>query len=179
MLAGLAVAMLVAGHWVTDEIAGGAPGWLNLIVFVLLWDAVKIGLVAISVGARVVFTSFRRGAIPPRSVRRIRGMSDDLSLFGDDAPVAPASVAPPASAPISDWQIDLLRKALDARGLTSMSDRQAAIELAAGRTVESLRALTHEEGLRVLSRLGESPAIARSEKSAWDDRDEDTWIDRL
>lgn len=105
-------------------------------------------------------------------------MSDDLSLFGDDPDPTLAEV-PSAPTPIADWQVDLLRKALDARGLTVMEERQQAIETAAGRPVPSLRALTHEEGLRVLSRLGSQPALRRTEKSAWDDRDEDTWIDRL
>lgn len=104
-------------------------------------------------------------------------MTDDLSLFGDDPRPAPVEV-PKAPAPIADWQVDLLRKALDARGLISMKDRQEAIESAAGRTVASLRALTHEEGLQVLSRLGQ-PAAGGAKSSAWDERDEDTWIDRL
>ena len=86
---------------------------------------------------------------------------------------------PAAPTPIADWQVDLLRKALDARGLTSMSDRQQAIASAAGRTVESLRALTHDEGLQVLSRLGQQRAGGRRDTSLWDSRDEDTWIDRL
>jgi len=103
---------------------------------------------------------------------------DDLSLFGDE-PSAPPAEVPTAPTPIADWQVDLLRKALDARGLTSMSDRQQAIESAAGRTVESLRSLTHDEGLRVLSRLGQQPSAGRSATSQWDDREEDTWIDRL
>jgi hypothetical protein len=103
---------------------------------------------------------------------------DDLSIFGDDeqAPTSVHAVTPTA---IADWQIDLLRKALDARGLTSMLERQQAIEAAAGRPVESLRALTHEEGLRVLSHLGQEHRAGRAETSSWDDREEDTWIDRL
>ena len=105
-------------------------------------------------------------------------MSDDLSLFGDDEPAAPrAQVSAPA--PIADWQVDLLRKALDARGLMAMEDRQQAIESAAGRKVESLRSLTLDEGMQVLSRLGQQAPAARSETSQWDDREEDTWIDRL
>lgn len=105
-------------------------------------------------------------------------MPDDLSLFGDDEP---ATVPVHAEAPtaIADWQVDLLRKALDARGLTSMSERQQAIEAAAARPVDSLRKLTHEEGLRVLSCLGQQHGSGRAAKSAWDDREEDTWIDRL
>jgi DNA polymerase-3 subunit epsilon len=104
-------------------------------------------------------------------------VNDELSLFGEEpAPEAPVA---PVAAPITGWQVDLLRKALDARGLTTMSERQSAIEVAAGRPVESLRALTHDEGLQVLSRLGQAPTSGRAGKSAWDDRDEDTWIDRL
>lgn len=59
-----------------------------------------------------------------------------------------------------------------------MSDRRALIEEAAGRPVESLRALTHDEGLRVLAKLGDDAPVRRV-GSAWDERDEDTWIDRL
>lgn len=104
-------------------------------------------------------------------------MSDDLSLFGDDAP-APRE-APKVQTPIADWQVDLLRKALDGRGLTTMADRQRAIEAAAGRPVESLRALTHDEAMSVLTKLGQAPASDRRSTSSWDDRDEDTWIDRM
>lgn len=105
-------------------------------------------------------------------------MSDELSLFGDD-PAESAPAAPTKSPPVSDWQVDLLRKALDGRGLTTMTDRQQAIEAAAARPVESLRALTQEEALSVLNRLGQAPVKKAAGKSAWDDRDEDTWIDRL
>lgn len=105
-------------------------------------------------------------------------MSDDLSLFGDD-PAEPAPAAPTKSPAVSDWQVDLLRNALDGRGLTTMTDRQQAIESAAGRPVESLRALTQEEALSVLSRLGQAPVKKASGTSAWDDREDDTWIYRM
>ncbi len=105
-------------------------------------------------------------------------MSDELSLFGDE-PTTPEPVAQPSAPSISDWQVDLLRKALDARGLTSMAERQAAIEAATGRGVPSLRALTQEEALRILNQFGQEPPKRSSSGSAWDDREEDTWIDRL
>jgi DNA polymerase-3 subunit epsilon len=108
----------------------------------------------------------------------MRPVSGDLSLFGDDEPEQPATTAR-VEPPIADWQVDLLRKALDARGLTTQGERQAAIAEHAGRPVESLRVLTHEEALRVLSRLGQTPAAKSGTGSAWDERDEDTWIDRL
>jgi hypothetical protein len=105
-------------------------------------------------------------------------VSDDLSLFGDDAPTASTEpIRAPSS--IADWQVDLIRKALDARGLASMAARQRTIEDAAGRTVDALRDLTHDEAIQVLSRLGQAPATRRIDKSAWDERNEDTWIDRL
>lgn len=105
-------------------------------------------------------------------------MSDELSLFGDE-PTTPEPVAQPTAPPVSDWQVDLLRKALDARGLTSMAERQTAIETAAGREVSSLRALTQEEALSILNQFGQEPRKRGSAGSAWDDRQEDTWIDRL
>lgn len=104
-------------------------------------------------------------------------MDGDLSLFGDDEPAAPVS-APAAPSPIADWQVDLLRKALDARGIADMAERQRLIEETVGRPVNSLRGLTHDEGIKILSHVGQS-APQRGEGSAWDERDEDTWIDRL
>lgn len=104
-------------------------------------------------------------------------MTDDFALFGDDPQVAPPQVAAPA--PIADWQRDLIRKALDARGLTAIEDRQRAVEGAAGREVATLRDLTHDEAIRVLNRLGEAGSTRDRSASLWDSRDEDTWIDRL
>jgi len=106
-------------------------------------------------------------------------VSLDASLFGDEEP-APTGL-PPANhtpAPIADWQVDLLRKALDARALTAMEDRQRAVEEAVGHPVANLRALTGEEAMRVLNRLGARRATS-ADGSAWDQREEDTWIDRL
>ncbi|GAA1089929.1 hypothetical protein GCM10009668_00460 [Nocardioides dubius] len=99
-------------------------------------------------------------------------------MFGDE-PTTPEPVAQSTAPPASDWQIDLLRKALDARGLTSMVERQTAIEAAGGRKVPSLRSLTQEEALAILNQFGQEPQRRSSSGSAWDDRDEDTWIDPL
>src|SRR4051794_26023970 len=105
-------------------------------------------------------------------------MSGHLSLFGDDQsnePVQPVR----SEAPIADWLVDLLRKALTARGLTTVAERRKAIEGVAERPVESLRSLTRAEALRVLERLGGAPDPQTRSTSAWDERGEDTWIDRL
>ena len=105
-------------------------------------------------------------------------MSGDLSLFGDDEAAKPVPQAR-TETPIADWQVGLLRRTLTAHGLTTMAERQRAIEAAAERPIDSLRPLTHPEALRVLSRLGPPPTAQQEAASAWDNRDEDTWIDRL
>lgn len=105
-------------------------------------------------------------------------MTDDLSLFGDD-PNEAATTSVPKPSPIADWQRDLIRKSLDARGLTSMDERQQAVEVAAGRPLESLRDLTHDEAIALLARLGPSTRSDDRSASLWESRDEDTWIDKL
>ncbi len=92
-------------------------------------------------------------------------MSGDLSLFGDDQPHEPV---PPVltEVPIAEWLVDALGEALTARGLTTMAGRQQAIEAVPGRPVESLRALTRAEALRILSSLGPTPAPQTRSTSA-------------
>lgn len=103
-------------------------------------------------------------------------MNDELFLFGDGLPAEPAD--PPAAEPgIADWQVELLRKMLTEQGHTTMEERQQAIETAAGRSVESLRALSHREALDVAERLGSSRPT--NTPSSWDSREESTWIDEL
>ncbi len=105
-------------------------------------------------------------------------MSVDAALFGDDEPQsAPDLVFAPT--PIASWQVDLLRKALDGRGLEAMVERQQLIEQLVGRPVASLRGLTADEALRILSTLGKDDTPRTQATSLWDSREEDTWIDRL
>ncbi len=108
-------------------------------------------------------------------------MPGDFDLFGNaaddyygNAQTAPEPVPEFAAA----WQVNLLRKALDSRGLTDMAERQRAIENVVGRSVESLRMLTQVEALEVLDRFADTASKDRR-GSAWDERDEETWIDRL
>lgn len=89
----------------------------------------------------------------------------DTPLFGDDVPSTP-----PRS--------PLLRKALDARGLTDQQARRSLIEQHVGRSLASLRELTSEEALQVITALGRKAPQNRT-GSQWDDREDDTWIDRL
>lgn len=105
-------------------------------------------------------------------------MSGDPSLFGDDQSSAPVQTAH-VETPIPDWLVNQLKDALTSLGLTTMAERQLAIEAAAERPVQSLRALTRAEALRVLERLSFRSAPPAPSASAWDAREEDTWIDRL
>ena len=52
LLATLAMTLLVAMHVLAEAVGGGAPGWLNLVVVVLAWDAIKLGLASASVALR-------------------------------------------------------------------------------------------------------------------------------
>ncbi|MGY1792783.1 hypothetical protein ACI796_02215 [Geodermatophilus sp. SYSU D00525] len=106
-------------------------------------------------------------------------MSDELSLFGDDASTEESTQPVLTEASIADWLVNDVRTALTTRGLTTMAERQKAIEAIVARPVESLRSLTRAEALRVVSSLASTRAPQTSRTSAWDDRDEDTWIDRL
>lgn len=54
VLSAVALMLLAAGHGVSVAIEHGAPGWLHLVVLVLLWDAIKLMLLATSATARFV-----------------------------------------------------------------------------------------------------------------------------
>lgn len=53
-LVALATALLAAMHGVAETVAGGASGWLNLVVLVLAWDSIKFFLVGLLVASRCV-----------------------------------------------------------------------------------------------------------------------------
>lgn len=55
----LAAVLLVVLRAVSNAVTGGAPGWLNLVVLVLAWDAAKFGSLAVHV------------VLPPVRLRRM------------------------------------------------------------------------------------------------------------
>lgn len=86
----------------------------------------------------------------------------------------------PNESPITDVQIQSLRKAFSEAGIESMEDRKALIESCTIRPVQSIRDLYARDVRPILRRIDErknyrGPAVG----SAWDNREEDTWIDRL
>lgn len=59
-LAALAAALLLAMRGVQLGVSAGGPGWLNLVVVLLAWDAIKIGCLTIGVLLRGVAELLRR-----------------------------------------------------------------------------------------------------------------------
>jgi hypothetical protein len=59
-LVALAAILLTLMHVLAEAIAAGAPGWLNLVVLVLAWDALKIGCLAVCVILRSIVCVVRQ-----------------------------------------------------------------------------------------------------------------------
>lgn len=56
----LVVVLLLGMHVVAVAIASGAPGWLNILVFVLAWDAIKFVWLLALLGSRAGARGFGR-----------------------------------------------------------------------------------------------------------------------
>lgn len=104
-------------------------------------------------------------------------MTSQDSLFGDEPEHDSGPTESPAATGIAPWQVDQVRAAFNRRGVLDMQARRHFIEEIAGRPVDNLRELTFMEALRVLEGLSDTSPTRKT--SSWDDRDEDTWIDRL
>ena len=106
-------------------------------------------------------------------------MSDMDGLF--DLPGVESRPAKPVGPPpIRGDQIAELRSAFEAAGITDQNERQAIVQSAVTRPVEALRDLKATDVRHVLARiLSRASAASQGTGSAWDQRGEDTWIDRL
>jgi hypothetical protein len=62
VLVGLTTVLLLTMHILANAVVGGAPGWLNLVVLVLAWDAIKVGWLAAIVILRSTVDVVRRAA---------------------------------------------------------------------------------------------------------------------
>lgn len=97
-----------------------------------------------------------------------------------DLPAATPAVDANLDSPISPRQIEQVRAAFEAAAITAMDDRQRIIQESTGRKVENIRQLLSREVMTILSYLDRTGLlIKKTHSSAWDDREEDTWIDRL
>lgn len=83
---------------------------------------------------------------------------------------------------IRDEQVVQIREQFNRLGIDNQNERQEVIESAAFRPVASLRELTAVEARRIITRLRERTPKASPvgpAGSSWDNREEDTWIDKL
>jgi hypothetical protein len=100
------------------------------------------------------------------------------SLFEIDAPAQPANILAPL--PIKTEQIQMIREAFEKAGVVRQDERKALIESVLVREVASLRELKAVEARRILQRIeGLRSRKPESTGSAWDNREADTWIDKL
>lgn len=103
-------------------------------------------------------------------------MSD--SLFEIDMPKIQSSLEHMI---ITEDQVVQIRAAFADAGIDDQDERKAFIESCTARRVNSLRELYASDAQRLLGRIRERKD-ARPKTlggSAWDNREEDTWIDRL
>lgn len=69
-LVALTLLLISVAHAITVAIASGAPGWLNLVVLVLLWDAIRFGVLGGMVGLRTACAAVTRRCAGRTTVRR-------------------------------------------------------------------------------------------------------------
>ncbi|MFB0840328.1 hypothetical protein ACETK3_20285 [Arthrobacter sp. E44] len=100
------------------------------------------------------------------------------SLFEIHEPTPAPNVLDPL--PIKTEQIQAIRDAFEKAGVVNQDDRKALIESVVVREVASLRELKAVDARRILQRIeGLRRPKSTSTGSAWDNREEDTWIDKL
>jgi DNA polymerase-3 subunit epsilon len=119
----------------------------------------------------------RSSGLPEETVGRC---TLDEGLFDLDHEPQTAPVQAPGPAPIQDRQIEQIRNLFRAAGIAGQEDRRVFVESIVETRVASLRSLSHFHAVRVieaLSKRGRQPTGRKG--SAWDEREEDTWIDRL
>lgn len=104
-------------------------------------------------------------------------LPDEPGLFDLEDEAASSAFEEPA---ITDQQILSIRRAFEEAGISSMEERQQLIESCVVRPVARLRDLQARDVRRVLKRISDQQhRTAPKTGSAWDNRDEDTWIDKL
>jgi DNA polymerase-3 subunit epsilon len=102
-------------------------------------------------------------------------MSDALFDFDEPDPSPSAS-----ELPVREGQVVQIRREFERLGITGQEERQAVIESTVLRSVRSLSSLTALEARRILAILGKRmPGGQNVSGSSWDNREEDTWIDKL
>lgn len=85
--------------------------------------------------------------------------------------------------PITSVEVEKIRSAFSDAKIRGQDERKNIIEESVGREVKSLKHLLGHEVPRVIYALNDLILASRgpkvNDRSAWDDREEDTWIDKL
>ncbi|MCY1242909.1 hypothetical protein D9M72_559050 [compost metagenome] len=103
---------------------------------------------------------------------------EESGLF--DLPAAAPTSPVVEEIPISPEQIASIRNAFDNAGIASMAERQEVIQSCVIRKISNIRELCSRDVRQVLTRIeGWGRTQAAASGSAWDNREEDTWIDKL
>lgn len=103
------------------------------------------------------------------------------ALFNLGPAEEPHRITGLAEQPIRTEQVTAIREAFTAAGIGSLAERKEIAQSCVVRPLSSLRELTAAEAHRLLKRIRDN-ANAKpraSGASAWDLREEDTWIDKL
>lgn len=81
---------------------------------------------------------------------------------------------------ISPEQVAAIRAAFDKAGISDIGDRQEVVQSCVIRRISNIRELYSREVRQVLTRIeGWGRMSEETTGSAWDNREEDTWIDKL
>jgi hypothetical protein len=105
-------------------------------------------------------------------------MNDEIpSLFNVETPETATVQAP---LPVRSEQVAEIREAFERAGITGQDQRKEIVDSVTFRSVASLRDLQAVEAHRILKVLkGMQSSKPDRKGSAWDNREEDTWIDKL
>lgn len=99
------------------------------------------------------------------------------SLFDVELPGTTTAQAP---LPARSEQVAEIRAAFERAGITGQDQRKEIVDSVTFRSVASLRDLQAVEARRILKVLkGMQTSKPDRKGSAWDNREEDTWIDKL
>ncbi|WP_248761313.1 hypothetical protein [Pseudarthrobacter sp. SSS035] len=105
-------------------------------------------------------------------------MNDEIpSLFDVEAPATSTAQDP---LPVRSDQVAQIREEFERAGITGQDQRKEIVESVTFRSVASLRDLRAVEAHRILKVIkGMQTSKPDRKGSAWDNREEDTWIDKL
>jgi hypothetical protein len=107
-------------------------------------------------------------------------MSDALDLFDDSSENAPVSTS---SIPelMTESQRQSIRRGFADLGIAGARDQFAVVEELTGQRINSVAQLESRYAQKLIYGLAEKARTSgmKNTGSAWDDRDEDTWIDKL